>query len=250
MSWFANRPENSGSNSNSNETLIQQKKSLPPNVTTAMKTARSPRSLPALTFAFVLAGAALASAQSWIKYEAQPGSKVRIDGTSTIHDWSVESQMIGGAMELETSTAADLKSMKVKPKVEVAIPVRSLKSGKKPMDTVMYNAMKQTEHPKIEYHLTQLTPTGTGTAADSYVYTATGALTVSGVTRTNSMTVNISRIDKTQLKVTGTTTLKMTEFGIKPPAPDLALGLIKTGDDIKITFEWITAQTETATKTP
>lgn len=70
--------------------------------------------------------------------------------------------MIGGAMELETSTAADLKSMKVKPKVEVAIPVRSLKSGKKPMDTVMYNAMKQTEHPKIEYHLTQLTPTGTG----------------------------------------------------------------------------------------
>lgn len=33
------------------------------------------------------------------------------------------------------------------------------------------------------------------------------------------MTVNISRIDKTQLKVTGTTTLKMTEFGIKPPHP-------------------------------
>ena len=205
-----------------------------------------------VVIAAVLLAAASAgrAAESWLKYEAQPGSKVRIDGTSTIHDWTVESQMIGGAMELETSTAADLKSMKVKPKVEVAIPVRSLKSGKKPMDTVMWTAMKQAEHPKIEYRLNHLTPKGVGDKPDTYLYTATGALTVSGVTRTNSMTVNISRIDKTQLKVMGTTNLKMTDFGIKPPAPDLALGLIKTGDDIKITFEWITAQTETATKTP
>lgn len=215
-----------------------------------MKIAFSSCSLALFAAGLVLAGAGLVRAESWIKYEAQPGSKISIAGTSTIHDWTVESQMIGGAMELETSTAADLKSMKVKPKVEVAIPVRSLKSGKKPMDTVMYNAMKQAEHPKIEYRLTQLTPTGASGTADTFVYTATGALTVSGVTRTNSMTVNISRIDKTQLKVTGTTSLKMTDFGIKPPAPDLALGLIKTGDDIKITFEWITAQTETATKTP
>lgn len=215
-----------------------------------MKIAFSSRPLSLLAAGLMLAGAGLVRAESWIKYEAQPGSKVRIEGTSTIHDWTVESQMIGGAMELETSTAADLLSMKVKPKVEVAIPVRSLKSGKKPMDTVMYNAMKQTDHPKIEYHLGKLTPKGVGDKPDTFVYTATGALTVSGVTRTNSMTVNISRIDKTQLKVTGTTNLKMTDFGIKPPAPDLALGLIKTGDDIKITFEWITAQTETGTKTP
>ena len=207
-------------------------------------------SLSLLAAGLVLTGTGLVRGESWIKYEAQPGSKVRIEGTSTIHDWTVESQMIGGAMELDTSTAADLLSMKVKPKVEVAIPVRSLKSGKKPMDTVMYNAMKQADHPKIEYRLGELTPKGAGEKPDTFVYTATGALTVSGVTRTNLMTVNISRIDKNQLKVTGTTNLKMTDFGIKPPAPDLALGLIKTGDDIKITFEWITAQTETATKTP
>lgn len=228
--------------------LEQQKKSQPFSVTPNMKTSALRLSLQLAVVIVALTTARFAPAQSWIKYEAQPGSKVRIDGTSTIHDWSVESQMIGGAMELETSTAADLKSMKVKPKVEVAIPVRSLKSGKKPMDTVMYNAMKQTDHPKIEYRLGELTPKGAGDKPETYVYTATGALTVSGVTRTNSMTVNIIRIDKNQLKVTGTTSLKMTDFGIKPPAPDLALGLIKTGDDVKITFEWITAQTETATK--
>jgi hypothetical protein len=36
----------------------------------------------------------------------------------------------------------------------------------------------------------------------------------------------------------------MTEFGIKPPAPAIGLGLIKTGDDVKITFEWMTARKE------
>jgi hypothetical protein len=36
----------------------------------------------------------------------------------------------------------------------------------------------------------------------------------------------------------------MTSFGIKPPAPKLALGLIHTDDDVKVTFEWLTSPTE------
>jgi hypothetical protein len=35
--------------------------------------------------------------------------------------------------------------------------------------------------------------------------------------------------------------VKMTDFGIEPPAPKIALGAIKTSDDVKLTFEWITA---------
>jgi len=31
---------------------------------------------------------------------------------------------------------------------------------------------------------------------------------------------------------------------MKPPAPALALGLIKTGDDVKLTIEWLTARVE------
>jgi hypothetical protein len=32
--------------------------------------------------------------------------------------------------------------------------------------------------------------------------------------------------------------LKMTDFKIQPPAPKVALGLIKTGDDVKLKFQW------------
>jgi hypothetical protein len=71
---------------------------------------------------------------------------------------------------------------------------------------------------------------------------------VAGVTRTNTMPVTIERVETTKLKVTGVTALKMTDFGIKPPSPDVpGLGaLIKTGDDVKITFDWLTRPAETA----
>ena len=38
--------------------------------------------------------------------------------------------------------------------------------------------------------------------------------------------------------------VKMTSFGIQPPAPKIALGLISTGDDVKIAFEWNTGAAE------
>ena len=68
---------------------------------------------------------------------------------------------------------------------------------------------------------------------------AVGALTVAGVTKTNTMAVTIEKLEGSKLKVTGKTALKMTEFGISPPAPDIGLGLIKTSDDVQLTFTWV-----------
>lgn len=204
------------------------------------------RSRPVLAAICLLAAASAHAAES-VRYEAQPGgSKMKLDGTSTLHDWSVECGVIGGFMELDASfpnASATAAPNAVKAKVETIVPVRSLKSGKKSMDAVMHDALKQQQHPRIEYKMLELTPTaGAAAGGSSSKFDARGALTVAGVTRTNTMPVTIERIDASKLKVSGSTALKMTEFGIKPPSPDIpGLGsLIKTGDDIKLTFEWIT----------
>src|SRR6185503_7187541 len=88
-----------------------------------------------------------------VRYDAQPGgSKLKVDGTSTLHDWTLESGVIGGFMELDATfpNASDTAApSSVKPRIEVNIPVRQLKSGKKGMDAVMYDAMKQEKFPKI-----------------------------------------------------------------------------------------------------
>ena len=218
-----------------------------------MKTPRVISAAPWITFAVLLLALPL-RAQNWTKYEAQPGSKVKLDGSSNIHDWTVEGLAIGGTMELDSSFPLDaslkaVPALKVVPKVHVTIPVRSLKSGKKRMDEVMHEAMKQPEFPKIEYQLKEMTlKSADHTAGTPFQFDTKGELTLAGVTRTNAMTVDIEVVEKGKLKVTGTTTVKMTDFGIKPPSPAIALGLIKTADDVKITFEWLTADAATAAK--
>ena len=190
-----------------------------------------------------LSAAILHAAEGWLRFEAQPGSRMKIEGTSTLHDWTVEGGIIGGFFESDPGFSKDPAiASKVTPKVEVEIPVRTLKSHAKPMDNVMYEAMKQKEFPKIKFALKEMKLKGSASGNGPYLFDTKGELTVSGVTRTNEMVVAVVKIADGQLKFSGTNTMKMTDFGIKPPAPAIALGAIKTGDEVKISFEWMTAQ--------
>jgi polyisoprenoid-binding protein YceI len=204
-----------------------------------------------LKWAFGLAScvAVSLSAAETIHFESRPGSKARVEGSSTIHDWAVESLAIKGFMDVPADFAKDPASAAKNTKAEVTIPVRSLKSDKAAMNNIMWEAMKMKDHPNIEYKLLQLTPKSGGPSGSAAQFEAKGALTVSGVTRTNTMPVTIERIDDTKAKVTGTTGVKMTDFGIKPPAPTVGLGFIKTDDDVKITFQWLTEQAPATPKT-
>jgi hypothetical protein len=190
-------------------------------------------------------------AQDLVRYDAQPrGSTVRIDGTSTVHDWTVEGQLIGGFIELEPGYLTDpgvkpppeATSQTIKPNLEVTIPVRSLRSGRRQMDQVMQDAMNMKEHARIDYRIEEMTlkeiPAGTGAPLK---FDTKGKLTVSGVTRPVEMEVLMERLPEKRIKFTGETQFKMTDFGITPPAPSLALGLIRTGDEVTIAFEWLTA---------
>ena len=85
------------------------------------------------------------------------------------------------------------------------------------------------------------TPTS---AEGPFLFDSKGELAVAGVTNKVAFPVTMTRVDKNKMKTTGATNVKMTSFGIQPPAPKIALGLISTGDDVKIAFEWNTAAAE------
>ena len=196
----------------------------------------------------LLASVSPLRAADTIKYIAQPGSQVKIEGTSNIHDWTVHSQIISGSMEVSPEFDKDLKTVTPAPKVEVSIPVRTLKSDNKKMDEVMQDHMNMKTHKDIKYQLTGLTvksePKGANGPGE---YTSTGDLTINGVKKSVEMPVTIERVEGGKLKIKGSAPVKMTDYSIKPPAPALAMGLIKTGDDVKVTFEWVLAKpTETA----
>jgi len=200
--------------------------------------------LQTLAAALLLAAAISASAEP-VRYQAQPGSKLKLEGTSTVHDWTVEGGIIGGFIEFESEYPLDPakpnSDTKITPKVEVTVPVRSLKSGKKLMDEIMHDALKVKENPTIKYTLTEWKPKERQ-AGSPLQFDTKGEITVAGVKKPIDMVVTLTPEAGNKLKATGTKELKMTDFGMKPPAPAVGLGLIKTADEVKVTFEWLTVR--------
>lgn len=208
-----------------------------------------------LTLATALACAVLTrAADNWIKYDPKAsGCVVTIDGTSTIHDWTTKGAIIGGSFEIEPEFQTDksLKSVKslttkeVGPKVLVRIPVKSLKSqtllGASKMDEVMQEAMRMKENAYILYSVKEMVVKGDVPATGSPVkFDTKGDLAISGVTNTIAMEVTLTRLPEDKIKFSGTKVLKMTDYKVPPPAPNiLGMSPIKTGDEVTIKFEWL-----------
>ena len=194
-----------------------------------------------------------AVADSMTIYSARSGSKMRIEGTSNIHDWQVQGGLIGGHLDVgpgfPTEPGQAVKPGKIDAKAEVFIPIMSLKSVEKSgapysdaMDNVMCEHLKSVDFPKIVYHLTEFVLKEAPKDKESpYVFDTKGELMVAGVTNTISMPVSITVMPDKKLKATGAITLKMTDYKVEPPSPKGLGLLIKTGDEVKIIFEWILA---------
>ena len=192
----------------------------------------------------------LQAAEGWTRFGPKPGgkSKVRIEGTSTIHDWQVESTLVGGTLEVGPNfprAQSEVKPGKLDVRAEVFVPVSSLRSIKKDgtpyitaMDDIMHEKLLKTQHPRIVYRLQELTLKDGDGAQGLYNAEAVGDLVVAGVTNRITMPVQIQVQQDNHLLISGQVGMKMTDFKIDPPAPKVALGLIKTGDEIKVLFQW------------
>ena len=207
--------------------------------------------LPGTIALLLLAGLSVQAAEM-TKYSARSGSKMRIEGTSTIHDWQVEGTLIAGSLEVGPNFPSEPGQAVTPGKVDATgdlyVMVRSLKSIEKDgkpysdrMDEVMYEHLKVKENPKISFHLSELTLTEPAKSKDSpYLFEAKGQVAVAGVTNALTFPVSVLPLGDKKLKISGKTNLKMTDFKVEPPNP-LGLG-IKTGDDVKIIFDWMVAQ--------
>ena len=200
----------------------------------------------------LFAATSLPAADQMTRLDARSGSKVRMEGTSTLHDWQSESPLVMGYIEVGPNFPLDPGQAATPGKVEAhgeaTIMVRQLRSiesdGKTyysdAMDTKMRELMKMDQYPKIVYKLSELTlKEAPKTKTDPYVFDSKGELTVSGKTKPISMVVKVLPLDETKgekrVKITGTTPLKMTDFGIEPNS----IIISKTGDDVTIKFDWV-----------
>lgn len=189
------------------------------------------------------------------RLDSKPGNlKMRIEGTSNIHKWQSQGKLIGGYIEVgpnfPTQPGQEVQPGKVEAKGEAFVPVRSLASVKDDgspystsMDDIMYGKLKAAEYPRIYFFLDELVLKEVAKGKDQpYLFDSKGRLAVAGVTNAISMPVKVTPMADGRINISGSVEVKMTDFGIEPPAPKVAFGMIKTGDPVTLLFDWQVAQ--------
>jgi YceI-like protein len=190
-------------------------------------------------------------AEAQIRYVPQAaGTTVKIAGTSTAHDWEMEGVAIGGYLELGAGVVLDkaqaapagLQGDKLPLTVYARIPVGSIhsKADHLPdvMDNLMQKNMKADNFPLIQYTLTDMTFKAPHAAGQPFNFDAKGDLVIAGKTNKVSFPVVLEPLEQGKIKVTGATSVKMTDYGVDPPTPNFGLGIMKCGDDVKISINW------------
>lgn len=187
------------------------------------------------------------------RLDASAGSKIRLEGTSIIHDYQAESSLIGGFLEVGSNFPMEPGQVVSPGKVEARgvafVTIRSLRSVEKDgrpysddMDDKMWKLLKQTSFPRIVYHLEELTlKEAPKDKTAPYLFDSKGDLAVAGVTNKLSMPVTVMPLGDKKFKLTGSAPLKMTDFGIQPAGI-----LVKTANEVTIKFEWVVGQKKPA----
>ena len=200
----------------------------------------------------VIATMVLFTAAAWAEqklvYGSAEGSVVRVDGTSTAHDWTVTGRQIDGTIEFRVALPAGASREQIKqalvanPRAEakVAIPSRTLKSGKKDMDKKMFDALKTKKHPEIAYTLGEVEVVNNADRnGTSFQLRTKGELTIAGTTRTLNMPMTIEVLDGRRLKISGRTPIRMSDYNVE--RPQALGGMIKAGDRVVVEVAWVVA---------
>lgn len=180
--------------------------------------------------------ASLAGAQETTRVPVSPESKLWIDGTSNLHEWSCKATSLEATVELDASAAArvSVAPPKALKRVEVKVPVKSLKCNHGGMDGNVYKALKADDSPEISYIMASF-EASPSSGTDDFVLHATGTLTIAGKENQLAMDVKATRLPDGTVKAIGVVPIKMTDYGIKPPTA--IFGRLKTGDEVKVNFE-------------
>ena len=158
---------------------------------------------------------------------ASTAAQFIISGTSTVRSWSCPAT--GTIKVTPGSSAAPLPGYPhgVQTLV-IAVPLANIACEEAEMGTHLRDAMRAATYPAIEYQLHEYTLDGANTAK------LDGRLTITDVTKPLALDVKLAETPL-GLRVTGETTIDMTQFNVTPP--DLWGGLLRVGNNVRIRFD-------------
>ena len=177
-------------------------------------------------------------------YRLESGSRLWLEGTATIGDFTCWAGLIEGMAKLQVSSVQKYDSSSpetLNNEVRVSIFVTSFDCGNTSMNADMYNAMKADSCPLIQYELVEATNISHSDTADSRRRVNTsGKLTIAGVTKVVQMSITIRQLSLIRFQIFGSKVLSMHDFGITPPTA--LWGLIKADEQLTVHFDLVATQ--------
>lgn len=156
-------------------------------------------------------------------------TNIRMDGTSTMHDWHMVSEK--GVSQVNFNF--DGSSLTGMPSLNFSVAVESLKSSTKGLNKNAYKALDAEKYPTISFVSNYANIRASG--SNAYVVSAKGKLTISGVSK-DIWVAAVCKVnpDTQKIETSGSLKLKMSEYNVE--APSFMFGAMKTGDEVTIKF--------------
>ncbi len=170
--------------------------------------------------------AVITSLTSFAQYTiSNDKSSITIDGTSNVHDWTENVEMIKGTLgaKIENNKLISIDAL------TLTVPVKSIKSGKSAMDKNTYKALNEKEYPNISFTLESAK-----VLVD--VIECIGVFKVAGTVKKMKFRTKYSVVNN-ELIIKGSSSFNMTDFNVDPPTA--LLGTMTTGDKVTINFNLV-----------
>ena len=153
-----------------------------------------------------------------MEYALTNESTLEIEGTSTIHDWTVVANTMEGSLKTDGSWLHTLN---------FTVEVGSIKSTRGAvMDKKTHNALKIETDPVVTFVMDKVSDAGI----------VEGVLSIAGKEKTIEIPTTISNNDTT-VKISGEYSITLQDWDIEPPSA--MFGQIVVGDDVTVKFDLV-----------
>lgn len=150
---------------------------------------------------------------------------ITIEGTTNVHDYETKVTQITGDIVFNSSNQVQ--------SLTVTIPVKSIKSKEKLMDTKTYEAFNADTYPAITFKLLEVNSLQVN--GSDVTVAITGNLTMNGTTKKIVLKPSGKNIKPGSYQFKGAIALKMSDFKMK--APTAMMGMMKVGDGVTIKYD-------------
>ena len=179
-----------------------------------------------LTAVALIAALGLAGWNVATRYTFASGSRVWVEGTSTIHGWDCEAGRVNATMDATTASGA----MNAISALTVTVPVAQMDCDNGTMNRKLRDALGTSP---IQFTLTNA---NVGNVSNGrFGVRATGRLTIHGTTRNQTFTVIGRPLSNGRFRFTGEVPVTMSQFGVEPPRA--MAGTLRTGDRVTVKFD-------------